>query len=267
MPLKKQSAFLARNYDLFPLYPISHTFYVVVPPARRFVKKLEHEKIQNAKREDEERRAQLVRVDGSAMQLMQWVALFTFQIRLQMKVMEEEERLKELERERAAKERAAAKARLEKQAKLNEQKRELEARFKKLNKTKQQIKAKEQHEIDDFTFVNTAPFRGSLNLCGHFTGPVYFRQKIYIQIYRNRRAAQRSRGKPHSPSRKNARCKGREGLSLSVSAPSALINCSLIGGCLKLLLGSAISSKVETVGQVEDAPGANSYSVVFDVEF
>eukprot|EP00750_Incisomonas_marina_P025072 INCI5311.3.p1 GENE.INCI5311.3~~INCI5311.3.p1 ORF type:complete len:608 (-),score=135.26 INCI5311.3:62-1825(-) len=101
----------------------------------KFTKRLQQEKVENAKRAEDERRAQL------------------------LKVMEEEERIKEEERKRAAKAKADAKAKLLLQAKLNEQKQELEARFAKLQRAKEQQQMEEQSVIDIFTqsiFQSTA---------------------------------------------------------------------------------------------------------------
>ena len=77
----------------------------------------------------------------------------------QMKVMEEEERMKEAARAQAAKHKAAAAAKREREAKLSEQKLELEARFEGLSRAKARILAEEQNYIDGFTCVRTSAGR------------------------------------------------------------------------------------------------------------
>lgn len=124
----------------------------------RFTKRLQQENVENAKRAEDERRAQLVRagVVEPLQQIRLWVVFHTQQIAtknalLQLKIMEEEERVKEEERKRAAKAKADAKAKLLLQAKLNEQKQELEERFAKLQRAKEQQQQEEQSVIDIFT--------------------------------------------------------------------------------------------------------------------
>jgi hypothetical protein len=101
----------------------------------KFIKRLQHEKVANAKRESEQKRATV------------------------MKVIEEEEHVKAEQREQAAREKQAAEAKLRKQAKLNEQKQELEARFESLNRSRARQQATDQGVIDGFTdsiFKSTA---------------------------------------------------------------------------------------------------------------